>query len=168
MTSTLSTCSQDALTLNGIRETVRAAGILAPRHQHAGALVGGLVGSVAGDAFGGLGEAVASVAGARAGSVLSSRGSGLPERVILVVTDRSVLCFTRGFVGGRPSPDRLILRLSRETTTVRIRQRPSFRIIELSDAGTGSVTALEAHRFAPQAGGLIAALREPAVPAIAR
>ncbi len=90
---------------------------------------------------------------------LRLRTTDLPERIIVTVTDEAVYCFSSTYRGVHLVPDRLLVRMDRETTAVQIHHGLRFRVIELTDSNTGSEIALEGRRMAAHTGCVISALR---------
>lgn len=135
---------QAALAEQGVDDTVIAAGEFAPRGHSGGAFMGGLVGGDVGRGFGGLGDAVATTAGAAAGRQVADDRSGLPSSMIIGVSDTTVY----GFAGRRSHlTSGLLFQLARDGLEAIVHQRVNVRVLELVDAASGSRLELEGNRL---------------------
>ena len=133
---------QDALVKRGVSDTVIAVGEFNPR-GHTGALfAGGLAGGEldrVSDVAGSIGTAVGSVAGMHA----HDAASGLPEWMLIGVTDTTVY----GFAGRRnKEPTDLVFEAPRAGLEVKVHQRVNVRVLELLDPESGSAIELEGNR----------------------
>jgi len=130
--------AQAALDNHGVQDTIVAVGQFTPRGQSGAMMAGGLLGS---DIAGGVGLG----AGVIAGSKASAAASGLPERVMLAVSDRMVYGMharTR-----RQEPDAILFTVPREGLEAKVHQRVNVRVLELINAGTGQTIELEGNRL---------------------
>jgi hypothetical protein len=133
----------EALPAAGIEDTVAAAGEFEPRGHSgagfAGGLIGGDVGDVLGSAAGGIGTA----GGYLAGTWAHDEATGLPERMVVGVSQTMVY----GFAGNRAHPQALVFRVPREGLEVKVHQRMNVRVLELIDPQSGSRIELEGMRL---------------------
>ena len=134
----------DLLREAGAEEPVVAAGIFNPRGHTGGMFAGGLAGDSVGGAFGGLGSSIGTAGGALAGAKANDAASGLPEWLVLAVTDASVVGFD---TDGRRRPTRPIFRLERARLETKVHQRVNVRVLELIDRETGARIELEGNRI---------------------
>ncbi len=134
----------DLLREAGADEPVVAAGIFNPRGHTGGMFAGGLAGDSVGGAFGGLGSSIGTAGGALAGAKANDAASGLPEWLVLAVTDASVVGFD---TDGRRRPTRPIFRLERARLETKVHQRVNVRVLELIDRETGARIELEGNRI---------------------
>jgi hypothetical protein len=135
---------QAALTEQGVDDTVIAAGEFAPRGHSGGAFIGGLVGGDAGSGLGGLGDAVATTAGAFAGRRIADDRSGLPSSMIIGVSATTVY----GFAGRRSHlTSGLLFGLPRDGLTAIVHQRVNVRVLELVEEASGARLELEGNRL---------------------
>ena len=74
---------------------------------------GGMAGDSAGGAFGGFGSSIGTAGGALAGAKANDAASGLPEWLVLAVTDASVVGFD---TDGRRRPCRCVSAGTRRQT----------------------------------------------------
>jgi hypothetical protein len=132
-----------ALASAGIEDTVTAAGEFNPRGHSgagfAGGLAGGDIGDLIGSAAGGIGTAGGYLAGTRA----NDAASGLPERMVVGVSETTVY----GFAGNRAHPKALVFRLPREGLEAKVHQRVNVRVLELIETESGSRIELEGMRL---------------------
>jgi hypothetical protein len=132
-----------ALAAAGIEDTVTAAGEFEPRGHSgagfAGGLVGGDIGDLMGSAAGGIGTAGGYLAGARA----HDAAVGLPERMVVGVSETAVY----GFAGNRAHPKALVFRVPRAGLQATVHQRVNVRVLELIDTESGSRIELEGMRL---------------------
>jgi hypothetical protein len=133
----------EVLASAGIEDTVTAAGEFNPRGHSGAGFAGGLIGGDIGDAFGspagGIGTAGAYIAGTRA----HDAATGLPERMVVGVSETTVY----GFAGNRAHPQALVFRVAREGLQAKVHQRVNVRVLELIDTETGSRIELEGMRL---------------------
>ena len=134
----------DLLREAGAEEPVVAAGIFNPRGHTGGMFAGGLAGDSVGGAFGGLGSSIGTAGGALAGAKANDAASGLPEWLVLAVTEASVVGFD---TDGRRRPTRPIFRLERARLETKVHQRVNVRVLELIDRETGARIELEGNRI---------------------
>jgi hypothetical protein len=136
---------QAALTESGVEDPVIAAGQFNPR-GHTGALfIGGMAGGEAGGTLGGIAEDVGLAAGSLAGMHASDAASGLPETMLVGVTDTTVY----GFAGRSRSavPTELVFQVPRAGLNAKVHQRVNVRVLELIDEASGSAIELEGNRL---------------------
>ena len=134
----------DLLREAGVEEPVVAAGIFNPRGHSGGMFAGGLAGDSVGGAFGGLGSSIGTAGGALAGAKANDAASGLPEWLVLAVTEASVVGFD---TDGRRRPTAPIFRLERTRLETKVHQRVNVRVLELIDRETGARIELEGNRI---------------------
>jgi hypothetical protein len=106
---------------------------------------GGLVGGDAGSLLGGVGDSVGTGAGALAGMRATDASSGLPPKMLVGVSERSVYGFaapTR-----HDAPTALAFQLPRAGLTAKVHQRVNVRVLELIDDASGSRIELEGNRL---------------------
>jgi hypothetical protein len=84
---------REALAARGIDEEVVAAGQFNPRGHTGGLFVGGLAGDEAGSKLGGVADAVGTAAGSLAGMRAADATTGLPDTMLVGVTDKAVYGF---------------------------------------------------------------------------
>jgi hypothetical protein len=109
---------QDAVKGLGIADTIVAAGQFEPRGHTGSAFAGGIIGGDVGEAFGGVGDAIGTVAGYEAGTRLHDSSSGLPAQMLVGVSDSTVYGFaarTR-----RSEPTALVFKLPRAGLTAKV------------------------------------------------
>lgn len=136
---------QQAVTDHGIDDRIIAAGQFEPR-GHVGAMfAGGLAGGEVGGLFGEAGEAIGTVGGAIAGGHEADANSGLPEEMLLGVSEKTVY----GFAGRsrREEPSELVFQVSRAGLTVKVHQRANVRVLELIEDASDSKIELEGNRI---------------------
>ena len=109
----------EALAAAGIEDTVTAAGEFEPR-GHSGAGFGAIAGMGAHDA-----------------------ATGLPERMVVGVSETMVY----GFAGNRAHPQALVFRVPREGLEAKAHQRVNVRVLELIDTESDSRIELEGMRL---------------------
>lgn len=150
---------QEALAQFGIDDEVVAAGMFFPR-GHSGALfAGGLVGGGIGGELGRVAGDVGMVAGSLGAQRAADEASGLPERMMVAVSDSTVYGFDTEREHGREPTD-LIFRLPRSQLEVKVHQRVNVRVVELIDSESDSRVELEGARIGGQhPGEVIDALR---------
>jgi hypothetical protein len=132
---------QDALEREGIDETVLVAGQFNPR-GHSGSMVAG---QMAGDSVGGLAGAAGAVAGGAAGiaggMATDSMVRGLPEYMLVGVTDDMVYGFQ-----GTTKAGALAFRVPREGLEAKVHQRVDVKVLELIQPN-GEKVELEGNRL---------------------
>jgi hypothetical protein len=138
--------AQAALSRLGIDDEPIAAGLFFPRGHTGGAFVGGLIGGDVGDSVGGLAGGVGIAAGLLAGQHAADARSGLPERMIIAVSDTTLYGFDTRREHEREPTD-LVFQLPRERLEVKVHQRVNVRVLELIDGSTGSKVELESSRM---------------------
>jgi hypothetical protein len=135
---------QQALAREGVAEEVLAAGQFNPR-GHAGSMfVGGLAGGQVGEVGGSVGEAVGEIAGVAGGLRANQATSGMPQLMLVGVTDGAVY----GFEGRSRSkePGALIFKAERAGLEVKVHKRVNVRVLELIHPESGSRIELEGSR----------------------
>jgi hypothetical protein len=133
---------QDALGALEVDDHVLAAGQFYPRGYTGGMFVGGLAGgSATGDAAEGIGVAAGSLAGAKA----AGAASGLPDKMLVAVSESTVYGLAAPTRHSRPTA--LLFRLPRAGTTAKVHQRVNVRVLELIDDASGSRIELEGNRL---------------------
>ena len=133
----------EALASAGIKDTVIAAGEFNPRGHSGAGFAGGLIGGDIGDSIGGPAGSVGTVGGYMAGTRAHDADSGLPERMVVGVSETTVY----GFAGNRAHPKALAFRVSREGLEANVHQRVNVRVLELIDTESGSRIELEGMRL---------------------
>lgn len=136
---------QRALAERGIEDEVVAAGQFNPRGHTGGLFVGGLAGGEAGGKLGGAADAVGTATGSLAGMHAADAASGLPETMLVGVTEATVY----GFAGRsrREVPTELVFQIPRAGLTAKVHQRVNVRVLELIDEPSGSTIELEGNRL---------------------
>jgi hypothetical protein len=136
---------QRALEHKGIDDKLLAAGQFNPRGHSGGAFVGALAGDAAGSVAGGAGEAAGLAVGALAGMQAAGAVRGLPEFMLIGVSERAVY----GFAGRSRSkePTELTFQVPRDGLDVKVHQRANVRVLELIDKSSGSRIELEGSRL---------------------
>jgi hypothetical protein len=136
---------QEALQARGVSDEVVAAGQFNPRGHTGGLFVGGLAGGEAGSGLPGIGDAVGTAVGSIAGMHAADAASGLPEWMLVAVTNSTVY----GFAGRsrRAVPTDLVFEAPRAGLTANVHQRVNVRILELIDEASGSTIELEGNRL---------------------
>ena len=134
-----------ALRNMGVSEEVAAAGQFMARGHTGSMFAGGLIGdSLAGD-LGGAADSVATVGGALAGARAHDAASGMPQNMLVAVTDTHVYGFAAKH---RSSPtEGLVFQVARDQIEVKVHQRVNVRILELADTASGSTIQLEGNRI---------------------
>jgi hypothetical protein len=133
----------EALATAGIGDTVIAAGEFNPRGHSGAGFAGGLIGGDVGDAIGGLAGGVGAAGGYLAGTRGHDAASGLPERMVVGVSETTVY----GFAGNRAHPRALAFRVPREGLEAKVHQRVNVRVLELIETESGSHIELEGMRL---------------------
>lgn len=136
---------QGALAKRGVDDQVVAAGQFNPRGHTGGMFVGGMAGGDAGSTLGGAADAIGTAAGSLAGMRAADAASGLPETMLVGVTDSTVY----GFAGRsrRQVPTDLAFEVPRAGLTARVHQRVNVRVLELIHDDSGSTIELEGNRL---------------------
>lgn len=136
---------QQALAREGIAEEVLAAGQFNPRGHTGSMFAGGLAGSEVGELGGAAGEAVGEIAGVAGGMRANAAVSGMPQWMLVGVTDTAVY----GFDGRSRSkePGALIFKAERAGLEVKVHQRVNVRVLELIHPKSGSRIELEGSRI---------------------
>ena len=136
---------QDALAARGIDDRVVAVGQFEPRGHTGGLFVGGLLGGDAGGLLGSVGEAVGTGAGALAGMRAADAGSGLPDQMLIGVSETTVYGFAAPTRHSEPTA--LAFQVPRAGVTAKVHQRVNVRVLELIDDASGSRIELEGNRL---------------------
>lgn len=136
---------QEALAARGIDDRVVAVGQFEPRGHTGGLFVGGLLGGDAGGVLGAVGEAVGTGAGALAGMRAADAGSGLPEQMLIGVSETTVYGFAAPTRHSEPTA--LAFQVARAGVTAKVHQRVNVRVLELIDDASGSRIELEGNRL---------------------
>jgi len=136
---------EGALAARGIDEQVVAAGQFNPRGHTGGLFVGGIAGGDAGSRLGEVADAVGTAAGSLAGMRAADAASGLPDTMLVGVTDATVY----GFAGRsrHAVPSDLVFQVPRAGLTAKVHQRVNVRVLELIDEASGSTIELEGNRL---------------------
>jgi hypothetical protein len=136
---------QQALAREGIAEQVLAAGQFNPRGHTGSMFAGGLAGSEVGELGGSAGEAVGEIAGVAGGVRANAAASGMPQWMLVGVTDTAVY----GFDGRSRSkePGALIFKAERAGLEVKVHQRVNVRVLELIHPESSSRIELEGSRI---------------------
>jgi hypothetical protein len=133
----------EALASAGIQDTVIAAGEFNPRGHSGAGFAGGWIGSDIGGAMGSLGDSIATVGGYVAGTRAHDAATGLPQRMVVGVSQTMVY----GFAGNRAHPKALAFRVPREGLEAKVHQRVNVRVLELIETDSGSTIELEGNRI---------------------
>jgi hypothetical protein len=133
----------EALASAGIEDTVIAAGEFNPRGHSGAGFAGGLIGGDIGDAIGGPAGGIGVAGGYIAGTRAHDDASGLPEWMVVGVSETTVY----GFAGRRSHPKALVIRAPREGLEAKVHQRVNVRVLELIDTESGSRIELEGNRL---------------------
>jgi hypothetical protein len=133
---------QDALVKRGVSDNVIAVGEFNPR-GHTGALfAGGMAGSEL-DRFGNVAGSIGTAVGSLGGMHAHDAATGLPEWMLIGVTDSTVY----GFAGRRSKePTNLVFEVPRTGLEVKVHKRVNVRVLELIDSDSGSAIELEGSR----------------------
>ena len=136
---------QAALDDHGIEDKLEAVGQFNPRGHTGGGFAGGFIGGDIGGVAGSLGDAVGTVAGYSAGTRANDAASGLPDWMLVGVSESNVY----GFAGRSRSkePTELVFQVPRDRIEAKVHQRVNVRILELIDESTGSRIELEGNRI---------------------
>jgi hypothetical protein len=127
----------------GIEDTVIAAGEFNPRGHSGAGFAGGLIGGDIGDSIGSPAGGIGAAGGYLAGARAHDAASGLPERMVVGVSETTIY----GFAGNRAHPKALAFRVPREGLEAKVHQRVSVRVLELIDTESGSRIELEGMRL---------------------
>ena len=133
----------EALAAAGIEDTVTTAGEFEPRGHSGAGFAGGMIGGDIGDAIGSAAGGVRAVGGYLAGTSAHDAAAGLPERMVVGVSETMVY----GFAGNRAHPKGLVFRVPREGLEAKVHQRVNVRVLELVDTADGSTIELEGMRL---------------------
>ena len=133
----------EALASAGIEDTVTAAGEFNPRGHSGAGFAGGWIGGDIGGTMGSLGDSIATVGGYVAGTRAHDAATGLPQRMVVGVSETMVY----GFAGNRAHPKALAFRVPREGLEAKVHQRVNVRVLELIETGSGSRIELEGNRI---------------------
>jgi hypothetical protein len=133
----------EALAAAGIEDTVTAAGEFNPRGHSGAGFAGGLIGGDIGDSIGSPAGGIGTVGGYLAGTRAHDAGTGLPERMVVGVSETTVY----GFAGNRAHPQGLVFRVPREGLEAKVHQRVNVRVLELLETESGSRIELEGMRL---------------------
>ncbi len=146
---------QTAVTRLGADDEIRAAGIFEPRGHSGSMFAGGVIGGDIGNELGA--GAVGTVGGAIAAQHIHDAASGLPEWMLVGVSDGTIYGFEKH--RGHHEAARLVFRIDRAGLDVKVHQRINVRVLELIHSETGSRVELEGSRLPGQhAGDVIDAL----------
>ncbi len=132
-----------ALAAAGVQDTVMAAGEFNPRGHSGAGFAGGWIGGDIGGSIGSLGDSIGTVGGYVAGTRAHDAASGLPERMVVAVSETTIY----GFAGNRAHPKALAFRVPREGLEAKVHQRVNVRVLELIDTESGSRIELEGMRL---------------------
>jgi hypothetical protein len=133
----------EALAAAEIEDTVIAAGEFNPRGHSGAGFAGGLIAGDVGDSIGGLAGGIATAGGYVAGTHAHDAATGLPERMVVGVSETTVY----GFAGNRAHPKALAFRVPRQGLEAKVHQRVNVRILELIEPGSDSRIELEGMRL---------------------
>jgi hypothetical protein len=133
----------EALASAGIDDTVIAAGEFNPRGHSGAGFAGGLIGGDLGDAIGSPAGGIGAAGGYIAGTRAHDEASGLPEWMVVGVSETTVY----GFAGRRSHPKALAFRVPREGLEANVHQRVNVRVLELIETESGSRIELEGNRL---------------------
>jgi hypothetical protein len=133
----------EALASAGIEDSVIAAGEFNPRGHSGAGFAGGLIGGDIGDAIGGPAGGIGVAGGYIAGTRAHDAATGLPEWVVVGVSETTVY----GFAGRRTHPKALAFRVPRAGLEAKVHQRVNVRVLELIETESGSRIELEGNRL---------------------
>lgn len=133
----------EALASAGIKDTVIAAGEFNPRGHSGAGFAGGLIGGDMGDSIGSPAGGIGTAGGYAAGIRAHDAASGLPERMVVGVSETTIY----GFAGSRAHPKALAFRVPREGLEAKVHQRVNVRVLELIDTASASRIELEGMRL---------------------
>ena len=137
---------QAAVTKLGADDEIRAAGLFEPRGHSGSMFAGGLIGGDIGDDVGAGG--IGTVGGALAAQHIHDAASGLPESMLVGVSDSTIYGFEKH--RGHHEAGRIVFRVDRAELDVKVHQRINVRVLELIHSRTGSRVELEGLRFPGQ------------------
>ena len=133
----------EALAATGIEDSVTAVGEFYPRGHTGAGFAGGMIGGDLGDSLGGAAGGVGTAGGYVAGTRAHDAASGLPEQMLVGVSETTIY----GFSGDRRHARALVFRVAREGIEVKVHQRVNVRVLELIDDASGSRIELEGNRL---------------------
>ena len=133
----------EALAAAGIGDTVIAAGEFEPRGHSGTGFAGGMIGGDIGDLIGSPAGGIGTVGGFLAAERARDAATGLPERMVVGVSETIVY----GFAGNRAHPRGLVFRVPRQGLEAKVHQRVNVRVLELIDTESGSQIELEGMRL---------------------
>jgi hypothetical protein len=133
----------EALAALGIHDTVTAVGEFYPRGHTGAGFAGGMIGGDLGDSVGGAAGGVGTAGGYVAGARAHDAASGLPDQMLVGVSESTVY----GFSGDRRHARELVFRVPREGLDVKVHQRVNVRVLELIDRASDSRIELEGNRL---------------------
>jgi hypothetical protein len=137
---------RQGLEREGMEGHVVAAGQFSPRGHSGSLFAGGLAGDSLGGLGGAAGEAVGTVAGSLGGMEANSAVAGLPQYMLVGVTEDAVYGFESRSLGDR-EPGRLVFQVPRSGLEAKVHQRVNVKVLELIDAESGSRVELEGNRL---------------------
>jgi hypothetical protein len=136
---------QEALAARGIEDSIVAAGQFNPRGHTGGLFVGGLLGGDVGGVLGGVAEGVAVGAGSLAGMHAADASSGLPDKMLIGVSDTAV--YGLAAATRHSEPTAIAFQVERAAVTAKVHERVNVRVLELIEEGSGSRIELEGNRL---------------------
>jgi hypothetical protein len=137
---------QTAVTRLGTDDEIRAAGLFEPRGHSGSLFAGGMIGGdIGGDLGGG---AIGTVGGGLAAQHVHDAASGLPQSMLVGVSDSNVYGFEKH--RGHHEAARFVFRVDREGLDVKVHQRVNVRVLELIHTDTGARIELEGSRLPGQ------------------
>jgi hypothetical protein len=136
---------QGALDARGVQDQLVAVGQFEPRGHTGGLFIGGLLGGDAGGVLGAVGDAVGTGVGALAGMAAADARSGLPDQMLVGVSETTVYGFAASTRHSEPSE--LAFQVPRAEITAKVHQRVNVRVLELIDDASGSRIELEGNRL---------------------
>lgn len=134
-----------ALSARGIKDEVTVVGQFSPRGYTGGMFAGAMAGGEAGGLLGGVGDVAGDLAGSMLGRRAVTAASGLPARMLVGVSARSV--YGLAAPTRHSEPTALLFDVARSGLTVRVRPRFNVRVLELTDKASGSAIELEGNRL---------------------
>jgi len=133
----------EALASAGVEDSVTAVGEFYPRGHTGAGFAGGFIGGDLGDSLGGVAGGVGTAGGYVAGTRAHDAATGLPQRMVVGVSETMVY----GFAGNRAHPKALAFRVPREGLEAKVHQRVNVRVLELIETDSGSRIELEGNRI---------------------
>jgi hypothetical protein len=133
---------QEALAREGIADEVVVAGQFSPRGHSGSMVMGGMAGDSLGGIAGAAGAAVGTVAGMAGATEATDAARGLPDHMVVGVTEDAVY----GFAGATKAGP-LAFQISREHLKATVHQRVDVRVLELADEQSGATIELEGNRL---------------------